>query len=79
MKAITKVKTGTHSEDIANNCTIRLGYANAKIYKCDTCPRPKCYKSYGSEKEDSPDCDTVGCNGKLELLRHGKKKKKLKK
>ncbi|WAR08845.1 IF2H-like protein, partial [Mya arenaria] len=37
------------------NITIKLGYANAKIYKCDyeSCPRPGSYRSCPSSKEDS--------------------------
>lgn len=50
------------------NITIRLGYANAKIYKCEdpSVPRPGCYKSFGSGKEIRPIID-----GKhYELVRH---------
>lgn len=47
-------------------------YANAKIYKCDSskCPRPTCYRSASSIKEDSFPCDRLGCTGKFQLLRH---------
>jgi len=49
-----------------------LGYANAKIYKCDNtkCPRPGCYKAYGSLTEDNPPCEREGCGGTLRLQRH---------
>jgi len=32
--------------ELERNITIKLGYANAKIYKCedDSCPRPSCYR-----------------------------------
>jgi len=32
--------------ELERNITIKLGYANAKIYKCEDeqCPRPMCYK-----------------------------------
>ena len=46
VKALTGIKTGKHSKDLINNKTINLGYANAKIYKCETCPKPSCYKSF---------------------------------
>lgn len=48
--------------ELERNITIKLGYANAKIYKCadPRCPRPACYKAYGSSKEDSPKCDVPG-------------------
>lgn len=54
------------------NITIKLGYANAKIYKCNNseCPRPGCYKSYGSGKEDNPPCERPGCGGTMQLVRH---------
>jgi len=48
-----------------------LGYANAKIYKCENpeCPRPGNYKSYGSSKEDNPMCEQ--CNkSRMKLMRH---------
>ena len=48
--------------------TIHLGYANAKLYKCPKCPDLEGYKSFGSDKEDSPICET--CGEKLQLLRH---------
>lgn len=48
--------------ELERNITIKLGYANAKIYKCadPRCPRPACYKAYGSSKEDNPKCDVPG-------------------
>jgi translation initiation factor 2 gamma subunit (eIF-2gamma) len=36
-----------HNEKI-RNITIKLGYANAKIYKCPKCPNPSSYFSYSS-------------------------------
>lgn len=49
-----------------------LGYANAKIYKCDVekCPRPGCYTSGGSSKDDSFPCARPGCPGRMQLIRH---------
>lgn len=50
---ITKQLTGTltqkHSSERQKNLTIRLGYANAKICKCFTCPEPECYFSLSSD------------------------------
>ncbi|CAF4460849.1 unnamed protein product, partial [Rotaria magnacalcarata] len=47
------------------NITIKLGYANAKIYECDNekCPRPDRFRSAGSSKEDVFPCDRTGCGG----------------
>ena len=48
------------------------GYANAKIYRCDSenCPRPRCFISAASNKEDSFPCQRPGCTGKYRLVRH---------
>ncbi|KAL9817974.1 putative protein-synthesizing GTPase [Arabidopsis thaliana] len=73
VKAISGVQTVRFKNELERNITIKLGYANAKIYKCedDKCPRPMCYKSYGSGKEDNPTCDVPGFeNCKMTLLRH---------
>ncbi|KAI4490079.1 hypothetical protein M0804_004261 [Polistes exclamans] len=47
-------------------------YANAKIYKCDNekCPRPACYISGGSSKDDSFPCLRPVCSGRFQLVRH---------
>src|SRR6266576_196426 len=43
-----------------------------QIYKCenDACPRPGCYRSYRSDKEDHPPCERPGCNHRMKLVRH---------
>lgn len=40
------LQTVRFKNELERNITIKLGYANAKIYKCeeDRCPRPMCYK-----------------------------------
>ncbi|KAK9794351.1 hypothetical protein WJX73_010303 [Symbiochloris irregularis] len=73
VKAISGVQTVRFKNELERNITIKLGYANAKVYKCKNsrCPRPQCYKAYGSSKEDEPQCDVPGFEGdKMELLRH---------
>jgi translation initiation factor 2 subunit 3 len=72
VKAISGVQTVRFKNELERNITIKLGYANAKIYKCDSeeCPRPTCYKSYKSEKEVDPPCEREGCKGTYRLLRH---------
>ncbi|KAF7121647.1 hypothetical protein CNMCM5793_009119 [Aspergillus hiratsukae] len=72
VKAISEVQTVRFKNELERNITIKLGYANAKIYKCDNpeCPRPTCYKSYKSEKEIDPPCEREGCAGRYRLLRH---------
>lgn len=72
VKAISGVQTVRFKNELERNITIKLGYANAKIYKCDSddCPRPTCYRSYKSEKEVDPICEREGCPGRYRLLRH---------
>lgn len=72
VKAISGVQTVRFKNELIRNITIKLGYANAKIYKCDNqaCPRPGCYRSYKSEKEVDPPCERDGCDGTYRLLRH---------
>lgn len=72
VKAISGVQTVRFKNELERNITIKLGYANAKIYKCDNeeCPRPTCYRSYKSDKEVDPPCEREGCKGTYRLLRH---------
>lgn len=80
VRAISGVDTIRFTDEMKNNITMKLGYANAKIFKCPKCPEPQCYKSFGSEKSDLVLCDNPPtgindaekktCGEKLELLRH---------
>ena len=42
-QAISGKWADTHSEEIKRGITIRLGYADATIYKCQDCEEPNCY------------------------------------
>jgi translation initiation factor 2 subunit 3 len=64
---ITKTKTQRHSTEKQRNITIKLGYANAKIYKCHACEAPKCYQSTPSDIMIAC-CEY--CNLEMELVRH---------
>ncbi|KAL4561288.1 hypothetical protein LXL04_033452 [Taraxacum kok-saghyz] len=65
VKAISGVQTVRFKNELERNITIKLGYANAKIYKCED------DRAYGSGKEDSPQCDVPGFeNSKMTLMRH---------
>lgn len=72
---VVKSISGTHTvrfkNELERNITIKLGYANAKLYKCSNpaCERPDCYAAYGSSKEDSFVCPTCK-DGTMELQRH---------
>lgn len=71
VKAISGVKTIRFKTEMVRNITIKLGYANAKIYKCKNpnCHRPGCYAAFGSSTSDIIPC-TQGCGGEMELVRH---------
>merc|ERR1711991_6682 len=72
VKAISGVQTVRFKNELERNITIKLGYANAKVYKCDspTCPKPASFRSCGSSKEDVFACERAGCSGKFRLVRH---------
>lgn len=70
VKAISGVQTVRFKNELERNITIKLGYANAKIFKCSnaSCERPACFRSYGSTKEDNPPCEQ--CGSPMNLIRH---------
>merc|ERR1712179_84788 len=72
VKAISGVQTVRFKNELERNITIKLGYANAKIFQCDNpkCPRPSCFISASSNKEDKWPCARSNCNGKFSLVRH---------
>lgn len=72
VKALSGVQTVRFKNELERNITIKLGYANAKIYKCSNpkCPRPTNFKSFGSSKEDAPICERLGCGQRMVLQRH---------
>lgn len=72
VKAVSGVQTVRFKNELERNITIKLGYANAKIYQCDnpTCPRPGCYISGGSSKDDTLPCLRLNCPGHFQVVRH---------
>ena len=60
VQAITSVWTSAHSEELRRGITIRVGYADAAIYKCKNCSAPVGYST-------SPNCPN--CGGESELQR----------
>ena len=68
VRAISGVTTIRWKKELERNITIRLGYANAKIYKCPTCPSPQCYISTSSKIEADPKCPH--CGSPIQLIRH---------
>eukprot|EP01147_Barroeca_monosierra_P003718 gene3718-8352_t len=70
VKAISGVQTVRFKSELRRNITIKLGYANAKLYRCNKCPLLLKYKSFGSSHPDISRCNRPGCPGRLKLLRH---------
>jgi len=70
IKALTGVNTIRHYNELERNITIKLGYANAKIYRCDKCERPKAYWSQNSKGLDQIPCQQIDCPGTLQIIRH---------
>ena len=59
-KALTGEWTDRHSEEVKRGISIRLGYADAAFYKCNSCEGPNCYTN-------QPTCPS--CKGECGLLR----------
>ncbi|KAJ2841724.1 eukaryotic translation initiation factor 2 subunit gamma, partial [Coemansia brasiliensis] len=72
VKAISGVNTVRFRNELERNITIKLGYANAKIYQCSNaeCPRPDCFTSRGSGHPVEFSCPRSGCEGTMKLIRH---------
>ncbi|KAJ2453982.1 eukaryotic translation initiation factor 2 subunit gamma [Coemansia sp. RSA 2336] len=72
VKAISGVNTVRFRNELERNITIKLGYANAKIYQCSNaeCPRPGCFTSRGSGHPVEFPCPRSGCQGTMKLIRH---------
>ncbi|MFX0099682.1 MAG: translation initiation factor IF-2 subunit gamma [Candidatus Hodarchaeota archaeon] len=76
-EALSGVWTDRYSEEIERGISIKLGYADAIICKCTSCPEPGCYwtkemikqeyKKLGRKKINYDACPT--CNSKIEFLR----------
>lgn len=50
-KMLSGVSTQKHSKEKSMNLTIKLGYANTRICKCNTCDGPKRYQGFGDNVE----------------------------
>jgi len=72
VRAISGVHTVRFKTEMERNITIKLGYANAKIYKCANpdCAAPGSYQSWGSSKEDVIVGGCKQCKGGFLLLTH---------
>lgn len=52
IKSLTGLATQRHAKEKQSNKTIRVGYANAKIFKCEVCASPDCYQSVKSSESN---------------------------
>ena len=59
IKALTGTNPMKFTKEAEKNMTIKLGYTNAKFYKCYVCPEPWCYQV------NQPEC--IQCGNKSEL------------
>lgn len=64
---LTGIKTQKYSSEKERNITIKLGYANAKIFQCPDCPKPQCYQSTQSEIYE---LNCKYCCSEMELKKH---------
>jgi len=55
VQALTGVWASRHSEELRRGITIRLGYADAPVYKCPNCNTPECYTT----KTACPNCKSL--------------------
>eukprot|EP00916_Digyalum_oweni_P018982 GHVL01031674.1.p1 GENE.GHVL01031674.1~~GHVL01031674.1.p1 ORF type:complete len:455 (+),score=66.76 GHVL01031674.1:1284-2648(+) len=71
VKALSGIHTIRFKHEKERNITIKLGYANAKIWKCVDCPAPQCYFSTGSAiTHGDPESLCKYCEKQAELKRH---------
>ncbi|MCS6769446.1 MAG: translation initiation factor IF-2 subunit gamma [Candidatus Caldarchaeum sp.] len=74
VQSITGVWTGRHSEELKRGITIRLGYADAAIYRCHRCHEPfnnypsKTCPVHGSENEFVRVVSFIDCPGHHSLM-----------
>jgi len=59
VEAITGVWAAKHSEELRRGITIKLGYADAPIYKCPKCDSPQCYSTKSTCPHCGSSCDFV--------------------
>jgi translation initiation factor 2 subunit 3 len=67
VKCLSGKETQQFSNEKERNITIRLGYANTKIWKCDVCIGQQCYSAYESSIMKKQ-CQY--CNSKCSLVNH---------
>eukprot|EP01118_Nematostelium_gracile_P010459 TRINITY_DN3601_c0_g1_i2.p1 TRINITY_DN3601_c0_g1~~TRINITY_DN3601_c0_g1_i2.p1 ORF type:complete len:429 (+),score=105.05 TRINITY_DN3601_c0_g1_i2:116-1402(+) len=69
VEGMTGIKTIRHEMEKKRNITMKLGYANFKIFQCLECDKPECYQSAKSSTKKM-ECPNYGCGSKMKLIRH---------
>lgn len=70
VRALTGVATGKFASEQRRHMTIKLGYANAKLFRCRHAPCDA-FASAGDEAQAPPRCPRPTCGGApMRLLRH---------
>jgi translation initiation factor 2 subunit 3 len=59
VQALTGVWAARHSEELKRGITIKLGYADAAVYKCPECDEPQCFCT-------SPECPACGSEAEFQ-------------
>jgi translation initiation factor 2 subunit 3 len=59
VESITGVWAAKHSEELRRGITIKLGYADAPIFKCPNCDEPQCYSSQPVCPKCGTECEFV--------------------
>ncbi len=67
VKCLSQKETQKFSKEKERNITIRLGYANTKIWKCLICDPPQAYSASDSSCMENR---CVHCNSDLDLVNH---------
>ena len=57
VQALTGVWASRHSEELRRGITIKLGYADAAVYKCPNCDEPECYSMSPTCPQCGSDCE----------------------
>lgn len=70
VQALSGIKTVRFKDELERNITIKLGYANAKIFECSNaaCPRPGRFACFPSAQGGRPPC--ARCSAPMDLRRH---------
>ncbi len=59
VEAMSGVWAARHSEELRRGITIKLGYADASIYKCSKCKPPQCYSTVPTCPQCNSPCEFV--------------------